>query len=604
VNPSGALTNLPGRIQISASGDLNLSLANITGLNYMSLTSSNQFDGSTGAQVFSPYSDINIGVTNGFLTVSNLTESTIPLWNGTIQCWSGRWFGLTTNSSISVVGGVATTNFFAVTNDYRVLIVGSLIMPTTASQAQDLTLHGTNSVVISDTFNIMRKLSIDAQNLTLTTNAVGGGAESLDGELNVETSALFWSNCVPNLRNLTNNGAIRLQNLASFGTAQTNYYNFITAGTVLDQGAQIWANNFNSSGTFSNGVGSFVLQSTNTVLTNLLLTANSDVSITSGSLLTSNLVLQAGRSLTLAVTNLLTDTGVTNGNTWSVGAVANTGSGLSLPIKPPLGDLLGTTITNIAPTNKNVFVTWAGRDFGVSTAGYTNNVAVGRLFLDSFGASPQFGLFTFNGAGVSNALYVDELVFLDSATNNTSYNFPELSINTNIVVYFAQAYLNGVSVAEKIDNASKYNGKNGGRLRWVPAYAGHFSSTNVVSGGVTNTVNAALAQSPDIDSDGDGTPNASDSTPFFLASELNFTETLTNVPPLSVRLSWETIPNATNYVYYATNLVSPAWLLLFQTNSPQPYPSSATNISVLFPINPAKPRYYQVVVQPWLTYPY
>ena len=141
-----------------------------------------------------------------------------------------------------------------------------------------------------------------------------------------------------------------------------------------------------------------------------------------------------------------------------------------------------------------------------------------------------------------------------------------------------------------------------GRLRWVPTYAGHFSSTNVVSAGVTNTFNAALSASS-LDSDGDGIPNASDPTPFFLASQLNFTETMTNVPPLSIRLSWQTIPNATNYVYYTTNMMSTNWFLLLQTNSPQPYPSPATNISVLDPINPAQPRFYQVVVQPWLTYP-
>jgi len=611
------LTNLPGRVQINASSNLDLSFASIAGLNYMSLNASKQFDGSTGARIFSPYSDINIGVTNGFLSVSNLTESSIPLWNGTVQCWSGRWLTLSTNSVITVdTNGVSTTNSFAVTNDFRVLIVGgtgSLIAPTTPSVVQDLTLHGTNSVVISDTFNILRSFYTDAQSLTLTTNGVGLGAESLDGELNLESSALLWANCAPNLLNLTNNGAIRLQNLATFGSAQTNYYSFINNGTVADQGSQIWASNFTSSGTFSNGIGSFMLQSTNIMLTGgLLVATNGNVSITTGSLLASNLVLQAGRSLTLSATNLLTDgiasgsTIVTNGNIWTVGANAISGQPvLSLPVKPTIGDLLGTTITNIAPTNKDVIVTWAGKDYGVSSAGFMNNGAIGRLILDAQGTSPQSGVFTFNGAGVSNAIYVDYLEFDDAATNETSYNFPGLSINTNITVYFAQAMLNGVSVAEKIDNASRYNGRNNGRLRWVPAYAGHYSSTNIVyPGGVTNTVNAALAQSTDIDSDGDGIPNASDPTPFFLASDLNFTETLTNVPPKSILLSWQTVPGATNYVYYTTNLVSTAWHTLTNFISPQPEGSSATNVSVLDSVNPAQPKFYKVTVQPWLTYPY
>ncbi len=626
------LTNIPGRIQINASRELNLSLSTISGLNYLSLNSTNQYDESTNARIFSPYSDFNIGKTNGSMTISNLTESSIPLWNGPVQCWSGRWVTLSTNAFISTVTNsmdtniVTTTNFFTVTNDFRVLIVGgtgSLIAPTTPSQVQDMTLHAPNSIVISDTLNILRNFSIDAESLTLTTNGVGKGAESLDGELNLQSASLFWSNCVPNLRNLTNNGAIRLQNFTTFG-AQTNYYNFINTGLVADQGSKIWANNFISSGTFSNGIGSFTLQSTNTDLSDgLLVATNGSVSITTGSLLASNLNLQAGRSLTLSATSVLTDgilpgsTSVTGGNMWTVGANAVSGQPeLSLPIFPTNGaSLLGTTITNIAPTNKNVIVTWAGKDSGASSAGFTNNMAVGRLILDALGTSPQSGVFTFNGADPTNAyaIYVDYLEFDDAATNETSYNFPGLSINTNITIYFAQAMLNGVSVAEKIDNASRYYGANNGRLRWVPTYAGHYSSTNIVyPGGATSTVNAALAQSTDIDSDGDGIYNAYDPTPFFLASELNFTETLTNVPPKSILLSWQTVPGATNYVYYTTNLASTGWSLL-QTNSslpanpfvsPQPEGSSATSVSVLDSVNPAQPKFYKVTVQPWLTYPY
>ena len=69
---------------------------------------------------------------------------------------------------------------------------------------------------------------------------------------------------------------------------------------ISDQGSTIYANNFLSSGTISNGVGSFTLQSQAAVLTNGSITAGGDVSITSGSLEASNLLLQAGRSLHLA----------------------------------------------------------------------------------------------------------------------------------------------------------------------------------------------------------------------------------------------------------------------------------------------------------------
>ena len=67
---TSALTNMPGRIEISAANELDLSYAHIAGPNYLSVQASNQFDGSAGASIQAPYSDINIGVTNGFLTVS------------------------------------------------------------------------------------------------------------------------------------------------------------------------------------------------------------------------------------------------------------------------------------------------------------------------------------------------------------------------------------------------------------------------------------------------------------------------------------------------------------------------------------------------------
>jgi hypothetical protein len=623
-NPSGALSNLLGRIQVNASHDLNLNLAQIAGASYMSLTATNQFNGSQNAAIFSPYSDISLGVTNGFLSVSNLLEPSVPNWNGPIQVFSARW---------------TTVDAFGNTNIYHVLLVNSDVQATTTPEVQNLTLHATN-LVVSDTFNVFGKLSIDATNLTLTQNLNTGGVGSQDGELNLQSVPIVWANSVPNVRNLTNNGAIRTLNIASFGSSQSPYYNFISTGLIMDAGAQIWAGNFNCSGTFSNVFSAsapFTLQqSTNAVLTNLVLSAGGDVSISTSTLVASNVVLSAGRSLTLVATNLVTDqipsgpTTLTNGNIWTVGATAiNNGKGLSLPLNPTNGDLLGTTITNIAPSNVQYNFTWAGNDYGATTAGFSNNAAIGRLILNglSSSAGPEF---VFSGTGVSNAMYVDYLEFDGTATNESSYNFSKLKINSNMVVYFAQAFMNGNSVAEKIDQASRFNGQNNGRLIWVPSYSGHFSYTNIVSGGVTNAVNAALASSPDIDSNGNGVNNASDPSPFFLASQLHFTEALTNVPPLSVKLTWATIPLATNYVYYRTNLLSTNWMQITNftfasTNLPitnatfassnypvrlaypgfvlTNYPSPATNISVLDPVNLTQPRYYRVVVQPWLTGP-
>ena len=587
-NPNGSPTNLPARTQISASRELNLALATITGQNYLSLTSTNQFDGNVGAQIVSPISDINLGVTNGVLTVSNLLQSVLPVWTGTVQAWSTEWFFIDTNGA-----------FTGVTNgtiDFRVMIVQSDVSYGTASpQVQNLTLHSTN-LVISDVLNVMNNPFIDAQSLTLTANTgfPTNGAGSRDGELNFESGSTLFDSSFPNLLWLTNNGAITMGNAGNFGgPAPANYQAFVNNGLVSDQGSTIFASYFGNGkgGDVENGSGSFLLQSQTAILTNSIINANGDISITTDSLVASNAVLQAGRSLTLQATNLLTDTGVNNGNTWTVGASSLVG--LNLPILPAAGDLLGTTISEVASASKNVANTWAGQDRGVSTSGYLNNAAVGRLILNAVSVPPR-SLITFNAADANNAIYVDELSLINNAAtlNSTSSNVTSLAISPNMVIYYAQALSNGVSVAAEI------NHWNNNHLRWVSSYAGHFSSTNIVSGGVTNTVNAALASSSTIDSNGNGIPNASDPTPFFLSSQVNFKLTLTNVPPETVMLSWQSIPQASNYVFYATNLTAPNWTLLtnfITTNLPPSPPVTVTASDI---VNPVVPRYYQVRVDP------
>ncbi|HUA67802.1 MAG TPA: hypothetical protein VMA13_04575 [Candidatus Saccharimonadales bacterium] len=607
LTPTTALTNNPspqnvtnylalqtGRMLVSASQELNLAGADISGPNYLSVSAPNQFDGSPGAQISSPYTDLNLGVTNGFMTVSNLLESALPRWSGAVQAWSSDWIYVDANN---------------VTNDYRVLIVNAQLEPTTAAQVHDLVFHSTNSVVISDVLNIMNKFYIDAPNLTLTTN--GAGSASPDGELNLENPAVgnaytFSSATLPNLRCLTNNGAMRSPNSAIFGgPSPANYTAFVNNGLVSAQGMSVYSSYFENSGTISNSAGSFILQSQTATLTNGFITSGADVSIATGGLVTSNVVIQAGRSLTISATNQLTDTGLTNGNAWTVGSVANNGdSGFNLLANPANGDLLGTAVTNIAPNNVTVVNTWAGRDFGVSTAGFSNNVAIGRLILDSPAdiAQPnRYGQFQFNGTGASNAIYVDYLELDDNQTpdfgsdsNGRVYNV--LNFNTNLVIYYAQAVINGQSQAIHMNQA------NDDHLRWVPSYAGYFSSSNIVyPDGTTNAVNAALANDPGVDSDGDGKVNSQDPTPVFVPSQVNFKLTLTNVPPWEVKITWDSIPASTNYVLYSTNLFATSWLVLTDFVSPSAVPPAGgwpiTN-SVYDTVNPAVQKYYRVHVDP------
>ena len=544
INPSGAISNTIGRVVIIASNELSLAGAQISGQNYLSLTAPVQFNGSQAAQIISPYSDINLGVTNGNLEIANLISSGTANWNGTVQAWSTRYF-------YTDAGGV--------TYDYRVMLVASDLSPLSKSWVQYLRLHATNSLVLRDVMNVYGSLNIDAQRLTIETNGVGNGYNSIAGELNWLPLTVLNAVQLPNLLWLTNNGALRAGNTAIFGTSSSRYGAFINNGFVGTGGATIWTTNFSNSGVITNGTGSFVLQTSNAVMTNGSIYAGGDLTIATPSLVFSNGVISAGRSLTLSVTNLISDNGPGNGAAMSVGAVG-VGTGLILPVKPPTGDLLGTSITDYAPGSKVMLNQWSGLDYGYTNSGYNNNVAVGRLILDSLkGGALTYGKLNFSGTGTNNAMYVDQLILLDYAsyTNRNGTNLPAITFNpTNMVIYYAMATLaDGTDVSEKIDHF------NTNHFRWMPSYVGYFSSTNLVyPPGVTNTVNAGLARSTTIDSDNDGIPNAADPTPFFLPSQLNFTITKTNPPANSVRLQWQTIPNATNYIFYKTNLASPTWL--------------------------------------------
>ncbi len=468
LNPSGALTNMPARIQISAGRELNLALANISQPNYLSLTCTNQFDGSVGATIVSPYSDFNLGVTNGSITISNLIQSAVPGLFGTIQAWSTEFFYDDTNSGSTV------------TNDYRVLIVQSSLTASTPAQIQNLTLHGTN-LVISDVLNIMTSVSIDAQSMTLTTNVgyPNVGAGSPDGELNLENNNILFSSSFPNLLWLTNNGKITTGNEADFGgPSPANYQAFVNRGYISDQGSTISSSYFFNSGIIANGSGSFILQSQSVVLTNGSITAASgDISITSGSLVAGKVNMQAGRSLTLQVTNLLTDDGAAN--FWSFGASSL--NGLNLPILPAAGDLQGTTIYVLASANKNVVNTWAGADRGPSAAGYLNDASLGGLILDASSVPPH-SLLTFNGAGIagiSNALYVVNLYLTNTAAtlNSASHTASALSISPGMTIYYQTAYSNGVPVSGTINNW------NNGQLRWVtPADLTNNAVSTIVMG--------------------------------------------------------------------------------------------------------------------------
>jgi hypothetical protein len=584
------VTNFPGRIEVTADKCLSLAQAQISSANYLLLKATNQFAGSPGAVIESPYSDLYLRSTNGVLNLTNVLAPELQRPIGACDLYSARW--------TNVVSGV--------TNRFHVLFVDTRLQRTSPLLVQTLNLSVTNglthanddSIFIRDVFNVTSNLLISTRRLTITTNDVGSPTPA--GMVNYLNPAILWPAATPRLQYFTNNGGFVAPNLVVFGGSQSSPYSspnssanpyaaFVNTGGVTNFASAIFATNFQNSGTFqANGGAIQLYQARTVILTNGAFLAPGpagQINIYGNSLLVSNHVLLAGNAIRLTLTNYLDDgsvtvgpDAVTNRNIWRA-------DGINLPVLPTTSSLLATTITNLDTNGAVVLDTWAGQDRGAVPSGFNNNAAIGRLILDGMTNRTQF---SFLPATTNNALYVDYLEFRDYMTNfDRSGNLANLNIAPGIKIYYAQLIINGVSLAEKL------NGKNGGGLNWVSGYAGTFSSTNMVyPDGTTNRLNAALVQSCEIDSNGNGIPNCTDPAPVPVASVMGLTASLAQ--KTNVVLSWTGVPFMRNYLEYKTSLKATTWQPL--TNFFVPGPGSS-QLNVIEPAG-ASSRCYRVRIAP------
>lgn len=572
---SGNITNVPGRTELVAGHTLNAELSRVTALNYFLLSATNHFQGSRRAQILSPYSDIYLRSTNGLLEVTNLLVPKLARAEGTIQLYSTRW----------------TTVTGSITNTFHVLLVDSRFSPSFDAKVQTCRLQATN-VFISDVLNVTSNIVVEAEHLTLTTNSPG--APTRNGALALLNPVIVWPNVTPTLRFLTNQGGITTLNAVFFGGSRrapfftTNYNEpyeaFVNHGSVSNYGSLIWSKYFENTGRFFAGSGSVELYSWDARLTDgSFLAPTADVVVTAGGLVISNHALLAGRRLVLDITNSLWDGGLTNGNAWRVG------EGFNLLSRPASGSLLGTVVTSTTPAYVETASVWAGEDRGTVAAGFDSNCALGLLVLDA----GENGLFTFRGALPGSALYADYLELRNFMTNrDAAGNLEGLQIDPNLRIYYGDAVVNGVSVAEKLNHT------HGDRLRWVSSYAGYYSGTNFVyPDGTTNLLNRALVTSCNLDSDGDQIVNCQDLTPVWRANEdIGFRAETLGSPATAVGLSWRTLPGAANQVFYKASLTDAQWTLLTEFTTPA---GAGSRVSVSDPVDAGR-RFYRVVVTPAL----
>lgn len=567
--PGGTYTNLPGRVIIKGDS-LDLTRTRLRGEGWASVTTKHLV-GSSNAVVDCENLSFFLGSTNGNLRISNLMKETVARHRGDVYAWSARW----TNTISQIITNYSVdTNGLAVlapiTNNilvgfHALILDASLIATTLPVTVYDLQARSTN-VAISDNGLIAQSFLIDGQSFT------SSGALTLGGALQnwIHTNA-------PSLRYFTNTGSLSIPNNGYFGVDTLLPYSaFVNRGTIDTYSLAIRSEYLESSSNLF-AAGSIFIDAGSAKLQGGEIAAGGDVNILGGIVRLNQQTISATvGELRLVVTNTLSDTGGGANN------LINVNNGFALPLKPTLGDLLGTTLQCSTLSFAEAFQTWAGEDRGVSAAGYSNNVAVGRLVM-AVGTS---GLLTFRGAsqtpGVTNALYVDFLEVDDTVSADLE---GALNIEPNLIIYFADSNL----PVETLD------GLYGGRLRWVRTFAGPNSSVAVLlSDGSTIYVNRALRDSVQIDSDGDGLANRYDLTPFDPVPLVSLTMVTSQGSP-HARLTWRAAANTVYTVQCSTNIGAGWSQVCIYTNTA----SSNGNVSVVDPVvATGGPRLYRVSYTP------
>ncbi len=533
----------PGRIEIIGD-EVDLTKARFRGMGVISIDAKNLVS-TSNTVVDAPNLLYNLGSSSGLLTVQNLARAGVIRMSGNIEMWSGLW----TNQMATIYTNYYiddTTNYYnPITNPVDVGIHVVILSADFLDSTQRVVVHDfvakSKQIVINDPITVTRKLILDGEAFTLNGTLTLTNLDTTNGLPNwVRTN-------MPGVKFFTNNGTLTVPNMGYFGSDSGGaLQTFVNTGTLNTFSASVAASSYANSGTLNIDnrltleVGAARLEGGRDVIRGSLYIKANDLKLRNHSV-------RADEGVFLDVTDNLSDAGVGSANTVSVS------DGFHLLTKPATGDLLGTTFQTTAAKFASVLHTWAGKDLGPSAAGFKDNAAIGRLVLDVYsGGELRFsGPVDWLGNPRSGeyGLYVDYLQLqpaVEADPESVMHVYPGLTI------YFGASNV----PAEELD------GKFDGRLRWVKSYSGPTSGTPVASrqNGYevkTIVVNAALLDSPTIDSDGDGVANAYDTWPFDGVT-LRTVEVL-GQPANQVRISWDAAAETVYRVEKTVGLTPANW---------------------------------------------
>jgi hypothetical protein len=535
-------TNVPGRIEVLGNV-VTLDQTRIRAETAFIIKATGNLTSNQVALVDAPLVNFDCRSIEPEMVISNLAPLTVRRMTGNIRAWSGVW----DNFQSVTINTNTTTN----TVTFHVLIVESQLRSLQPVTVNEFAARGAN-IVIKDVLNIGKFFLVEGDSLHIT------------GGLNLPPGHPLRATNLINLQHFTNDGIINVSGLQNFGQDRgESYANYINRGTNIASTHVILADNFENTGTLVANGGVFLLDAvtarmagapalgTNFIFvgSNLVVVTvpsatariqgSSEVRISAESLTVSNSAINAA-TLFMSVSGSLVDSGPSAPNYWSV-----TG-GFNFDQLPAVSDLLGTYIRSTVPQGalRNHF--WPAIDVGPTPAGFVNNLAVGKLTLDG-GPNSQIRFLSATG---NNAIYVDYLELLNSATD---INALLSRIAPDFTIYFANANI----PASRLDQAA------GGRIRWVPGFAGPLSSTNITyPSGTTFTFNIALVTDQDLDSDGDGLVNFIDPTPILVSEAVVLTASLASAPPRCAMLSWRAPAYSSNTVEFKATADATQWKVL------------------------------------------
>ncbi len=544
----------PGRVEIVAQ-NLNMSRTRVRGTGLISINTSNLI-GSQGILLDSENIAYDLAVPTGTLQMQGIARERVVRLNGSLSAWSGVWtnfYGTLATNKVDDGSGTGTlTN--VVTNlvteiDTHVLIVDATGLQATKPVITHDFISHAPEVVVNDPMTIVRKLLLDTDKFTL------------NARMTLQGDQEDWSAATaPHLKSFTSKGTLTVTDVANFGADRTTpYETFSNLGFIGANGLLFASTAFENSGTITSRVDGIIINATTAQFQGGSTFSARDLNIVGTDIRFNSATNGSVGKLTLRATHSLSDTGDGANN------VFRTRDGFDLPIKPALGDLLGTTIESMAPRFARVEYSWAGEDRGASASGFENNVAIGHLVL----GGDREVLHAFRGATGKNGLYVDLLELTGPLTNAVVSGdlSAALEVDPSLTIYFSDSNIPAAQL-EELSN---------GRLVHVE-FAGpdNVVQVPVRSGGSSVAMERIVRQSTVIDTDGDGIANAYDAYPLDFDAPLTLKGFRVN-DLTSIALSWPAQPQINYQVEYATDLQNPTWkALATYTNS-----DSATQTAVV-----------------------